>query len=150
MYDSDDRPERKILGPPTGFEALDKRVVSTLWLHTQLSKVQRAVSSKRILSLRSELKEILDSDTFIPYEVLLNEKLMLQTEILNLKARLDQRQSELDNRPTREIEKVVYLDTTVPRPSIDLPSAPTPRIGQWIVISIIGLIIFIVYRVLHS
>jgi hypothetical protein len=98
----DDRSPKTTESPPKELEELSKRLIATLWVNNQLSQLHRVKSSRKIESLKSELTIWLDDPNFIPYQTLLETLRSLEVKS---KREIEVLQSELNNRPEREIVK---------------------------------------------
>jgi hypothetical protein len=138
----DERSDRFIPKVPKGLEDLGQRLESTMWINRQLRLLEREKSSFVVVSsLRSELTAMLTTLDFLPYPALLERVNTLTQENLRLESEVLRAQTELNERPIREIVKVVQQSETIQGSSIEMPLVQ----GSWITKNlgkiIIGLII---------
>jgi hypothetical protein len=151
MYDSRDRNTEKVLSVPKGCESLSERVQLTLWVGSQLKRLEREKSTLLVSSLRQELTERLNASDFQTYESLVINASASLSRIASLEKDLMQKQSELDSRPIREIVKYASQETLSQGLIIRSPSVSEFSIWKgWIITIVILIIIAIFYHNSHS
>jgi hypothetical protein len=149
MRDRDERSSEKTTTTPKGLEGLSERIQVTLWLSNQLNLLDRVKPSNRLNSLKSELREILDSSEFQTYENLSASILRLKADVSSLESQLKNAKSELEKRPIREIVKYETPSELSLQPGESQPVVSTFPRAKWVIAVIIIIVVISVIHQLH-